>query len=244
MNFFRKLKLARLTRKLKKKVNEDEREYILSTIKKGQTAFDIGAHTGAFTYFMQQAVGENGKVYAFEPQSSPRKLFLQNKELLSWENVVVNNLALSDSKGSTTLHVPSYKGKEDSEGATILVHPDKKLYTTETVTTDTIDSFCKQHNLSPSFIKIDVEGNELKVLQGSVDTINKYNPKFFVEIEARHCGEEQALKTFELLNGLGYKCWIFLKNERVSLEQFNIYEVMRVPYCNNFIFEKDKITDA
>jgi FkbM family methyltransferase len=241
MNLIERLKLRQVIKKFEKKVNEKERDYLLSAIKEGQTVLDVGAHVGAFSYFMRQGVGDTGKVYAFEPQSMPYQLLLQHTQRLHWNNVAVLNLALSDSKGTVKLHIPSNKGRADTEGATILAHSDRSLYTTETVSTETLDNFCKEHGLAPSFLKIDVEGNELKVLQGGIETIKSNSPKVFVEIEARHCGKEQGYKTFQFLTGLGYKGWFILKNELVPLQQFDfdVYQVKKKrPYCNNFIFEK------
>ena len=48
------------------------------------------------------------------------------------------------------------------------------------------------------FIKIDVEGHELCVLKGAMNTLKKYSPKIFVET-----GNLNAVK--ELLKPLGYK---------------------------------------
>jgi len=240
MNLIERLKLRQLIKKFKRKVNEKERAYLLSAIKEGQTVIDVGAHVGAFSYFMRQAVGDTGKVYAFEPQSMPYQLLLQHKQRLHWDNVTALNFALSDSKGTVKLHIPSHKGKADTESATILDHSDRNLYTTETISTETMDNFCKEYGLAPGFLKIDVEGNELKVLQGGMETIKTYSPKVFVEIEARHCGKEQGYKTLQFLTDLGYKGWFILENELVSLQQFDfdIYQVKGGLYCNNFIFEK------
>jgi FkbM family methyltransferase len=239
MKWIEKFKLARLVKRYKKKVNANEVSYLLSAIKDGQTAFDIGAHMGAFTYFMQQAVGKNGCVHAFEPQSILYKQLLSNKHLLQWNNVTVNHLALSDSQGSATLNIPSYKGRADTEGASILLHPEKRLYTTENVATETVDNYCKEHNLIPAFLKIDVEGNELKVLRGGIETIKKYAPKILIEIEARHCGEEQANATFKFLTDIGYEGSFSLKGESTPLTRFrfDVHQVKK-QNCNNFIFEK------
>src|SRR5689334_3031615 len=122
MNLIERLKQRQLIKKFKRKVNEKERTYLLSAIKEGQTVLDVGAHVGAFSYFMRQGVGDTGKVYAFEPQSMPYKLLLQHKQYLHWDNVTALNLALSDSKGTVKLNIPSHKGKADTESATILGH--------------------------------------------------------------------------------------------------------------------------
>lgn len=240
MKWIEKLKLVRLVKKYKKKVNANEAGYLLSAINDGQTVFDIGAHMGAYTYFMQQNVGKNGSVHAFEPQATLYKQLLLNKHLLQWDNVTINNLALSDSKGSATLNIPLYKGKADTEGASILTHSEKSLYTTENVAIETLDNYCNQNNLTPAFLKIDVEGNELKVLQGGIETIKKCTPKILIEIEARHCGEEQANATFKLLTDIGYEGSFTLKGERIPLTlfRFDVHQVKK-ENCNNFIFEKN-----
>lgn len=240
MKWIEKFKLARLVNKYKKKVNVNEVGYLLSAIKDGETVFDIGAHMGAYAYFMRQNVGKNGSVHAFEPQTMLYKQLLLNKHLLQWNNVTINNLALSDTKGFATLNIPLYKGKADTEGASILIHSEKSLYTTENVTTETLDNYCNQNNLAPGFLKIDVEGNELKVLQGGIETIKKYMPKILVEIEARHCSEEQANATFKFLIDIGYEGTFTLKGERIPLKlfRFDVHQVKK-QNCNNFIFEKN-----
>jgi FkbM family methyltransferase len=240
MNWIEKFKLARLRKKYKKKVNVNEIAFLHSAIKSGQTVLDIGAHMGAFTYFMQQIVGKTGSVHAFEPQSALYKQLQINKQLLQWNNVTINHLALSDSKGSATLNIPSCKGEVDTEGASLLTHRQNELYKTENVTIETIDSYCEQNSLTPAFIKIDVEGNELKVLQGGIGTIKKCFPKILVEIEARHCGEEQANATFKLLTDLGYEGSFTFDGRRTSLSlfRFDVHQAKNLN-CNNFIFEKN-----
>lgn len=239
MTWIEKLKLKLLVKKYNKKVNADEKAYLLSAIKEGQTVFDIGAHIGAFSYFMHQSVGNNGSVYVFEPQSILYKRLLRNKQLLQWNNVTINHLALSDSTGFVTLYIPSYKGKADTESATTLLS-ERSVYATETVATETLDNYCKQYSLAPGFLKIDVEGNELKVLQGGIETIKKCSPKIILEVEARHCGKEQGYATFKFLTDMGYEGWFTLKTERIPIKLFNFdtHQVKKGQYFNNFIFER------
>ena len=65
----------------------------------------------------------------------------------------------------------------------------------------TIDSL----NLNPDFIKLDVEGMELKVIIGGLNTINKYHPALMVEMNGlseRYGNSDQDL--VEFLNNIGY----------------------------------------
>lgn len=249
MNLIEQYKLSRLVNKYKRNGNTNEIKYLLSAIKEGQTVLDIGANVGLYVYYMQQRIGKNGSVHAFEPQFALYTHLLKIKQLLQWNNTTIQPVALSDSSGFVTLHIPLFKGRPDTEGASLLIHPEKSLYNTEKVATETIDNYCKQHNLAPGFLKIDVEGNELKVLQGGIETIKKYKPKILVEIEARHCGLEQAQATFTFFNDLEYEGWFFLKGERISLKlfRFDIHQDLKSKkqYCNNFIFkEKGNVLDT
>ena len=45
-----------------------EIRFLLNQLQLGHTAIDIGAHKGAYTYWMSQRVGSSGQVIAFEPQ--------------------------------------------------------------------------------------------------------------------------------------------------------------------------------
>jgi hypothetical protein len=55
------------------------------------------------------------------------------------------------------------------------------------VRTDTLDRFCAANAIDRlDFVKADVEGAELRVLQGGADTIERFRPKLLLEIEERH----------------------------------------------------------
>ena len=84
-------------------VERQEILFMLEHLKPGQNAVDIGAHKGAYTYWMSKYAGANGNVFAFEPQS---KLFNQLNKTLDdskTNNVHVELLALSSNKGEKTL---------------------------------------------------------------------------------------------------------------------------------------------
>ena len=50
------------------KVEKHEIHFMLQNLKEGKSTIDIGAHKGAYTYWMSKYVGEMGQVFAFEPQ--------------------------------------------------------------------------------------------------------------------------------------------------------------------------------
>ena len=212
---------------------------MLKHLKPGQTAIDIGAHKGAYTYWMSKYTGTNGHVFAFEPQ--PRLYNQLNKILDNSKinNVHVELLALSANKGEDTLVM---QGKKTSPSASIHnKNLDDGVSTKINVKTTTLDNyFCGQNQIPVHFIKCDVEGHELEVLMSGQKLLKKCQPIIILESEARHCGEENVLAVFDLLDNNGYDGFFFNGESMSSLKNFDIYQFQLDPnkkkYVNNFFF--------
>jgi FkbM family methyltransferase len=243
MKFIEYLKLKYRAGKYKYRNDRGGISYINSAIRKGQTVFDIGSHKAAYVYFMLKQAGDNGRIVAFEPQANLYHYIRKIKKLFGWNNVTVEHLALSDSTGEATLFIPANKvRKSSSPGATIVKSKFNSIQgTTVSVSTETLDSYCNRNLLRPDFLKIDVEGNELKVFMGGIETLIKCKPNILVEIEARHVGQDTVLETFKFLESLYYKGYLLYGMERIPLSDFSFYKYQnendKKNYCNNFIFE-------
>ncbi len=243
MKLIEQLKLRFRAGKYKNRNDRGGIAYIESVIKKGQTVFDIGAHKAGYLYFMVKRVGRQGKVFAFEPQSALYRYIQKIKALFRWDHVTIEHLALSDSAGAVTLYIPTNKvSKGSSPGATIVEKKDRgDTGITETVMTETLDTYCIQRQIKPDFLKIDVEGNELRIFRGGAETLKKYKPRVLVEIEARHVGQEKVLETVEFMETLGYKGYFIHGLQRIPFSEFSFDKYQHTGdmknYCNNFIFE-------
>lgn len=243
MKLIESIKLRARANKYRNKDDKGGIEYITSTIKKGQTVLDIGAHKAGYLYFMLDKVGDKGKVFAFEPQSNLYGYIVKIKKLFGWDNVTVEHIALSDAAGMVTLYIPTNKvSKGSSPGATIVEHEERSDFeVTEKVVTETLDSYCQRQHIQPHFLKIDVEGNELKIFQGGIETLKKYKPKIVVEIEARHVGHEIVLETFKFMESLGYNGHFIHGLDRIPISAFTFDKYQNLHdkrnYSNNFIFE-------
>lgn len=243
MKLIEKIKLLHRANKYRKKDDKGGIAYITDAVQKGQTVLDIGAHKAGYLYYFQKQVGGEGKVFGFEPQSYLYEYLVKMKRLFNWDNVTIEHLALSDTAGTVQLFIPKNKvSQHSSPGATIVEYEDKSAFgKTETVNTETLDSYCARKNIQPHFLKIDVEGNELRVLRGGINTIKRCRPKMIVEIEARHVGEAQVQETFAFIESQGYNGYILHGLDRVPLQQFSFSKYQDVnnaaDYCNNFVFE-------
>jgi FkbM family methyltransferase len=243
MKILEKIKLLLRANKYKNKNDKGGIAYINTSITAGQTVLDIGAHKAGYMYFMRQRVGATGHVFAFEPQVQLYNYISKLKQLFNWQNVTLEHLALSNTAGTVTLYIPqNAKGKASTPGASI-VTPDasKAMDHTETVAMETLDNYCTRKNIVPHFLKIDVEGNELKVFEGAYNILSQHKPKIIVEIEARHIGEAQVMATIAYLQKLNYTAYILHGMQHVPIAEFSFGKYQNLQdkanYCNNFIFE-------
>jgi FkbM family methyltransferase len=242
MKIFESIKLLHRVYKYSKS-DKGEFAYIKKSIKKGGLVFDIGAHKAGYLYQMLQQTGKGGNLIGFEPQQILFTYLEKIKNLFHWDNVVIEHIALSNVSGQSNLYLPALlHGKLSSPSATIVEHEnDINFQTTEKVIITTLDAYCEKHQLIPQFLKVDVEGNELKVFKGAEAILKKHRPKILVEIEARHIGKAQVMETIHFLESLGYQGKIiqgthFIPTTEFSFEKFQDFS-NKATYCNNFIFE-------
>lgn len=143
-------------------------EFLMARLAPGDCFYDIGAEVGWYTVFLAKAVGEKGRVIAFEPQADNYGRMLENVKLNELHNVQAFRLAVSDRDGSAILQtrdgsagriVTSGKGPQISQEHVQIVHGDR---------------FIESQILnSPKAVKIDVEGHEYSVLQGLNRTLSR-----------------------------------------------------------------------
>jgi len=242
MKLFERIRLVYRALKYKYKNDKGGISYLLSSVKKGDTVFDIGAHKAGYLYFLVKKTGRQGKVFAFEPQSTLFGYIVKLKALFGWDTVTIEHLALSDKAGTVNLYIPSdSKHAVSSPGASIvkLDYPGG-VGSTEEVSTITLDEYCSRSGIRPDFLKIDVEGNELRIFEGGIKTLTDCQPKILVEIEARHVGRDQVFQTIGFLQKLGYQGYFIQGVNQLPVSAFN-FDKHQNPdiqdmYCNNFIF--------
>ncbi|MHA1747027.1 MAG: FkbM family methyltransferase [Promethearchaeota archaeon] len=143
---------------------------------KNKCIIDGGAFKGE-TSIMFQFFFHPKQIYAFEPDKTNYNML---KKLITKTHnhdiIIPVDKALDEKSGEVLLKsggVASYISKKEGS------------YKVNTIT---IDEFVKEKNLNVGLIKLDVEGNALKVIQGAKNTISKFKPILLIAIY--HNGEE------------------------------------------------------
>lgn len=149
----------------------------------GHRAFDIGANGGMTARLYAANFDE---VHAFEPGSECYDHLTKDLP----EHVWAHQIAVSDHNGKVTMEERADafgRWGELTTGDT-LTRVWGEVTGTRTVPCRTVDSLAEEYG-DPDYIKIDTEGHERPILEGALETIDRCNPRLFVEIHNGEHGE-------------------------------------------------------
>lgn len=150
---------------------------LLQALKSTDYFFDVGTNLGYFTCLAAHIC--ETPVHAFEMDSNCIPLLETNLKMNHLENVVINNVAVSDKIGIE--RIPSLA--QPNAGLQIV----KEANSTDVLDVKSIilDDYVEKNNLHPTFLKIDVEGAETKVLSGMKNLLQK-ELKLLIEIHPKN----------------------------------------------------------
>lgn len=132
----------------------------IKKIEKGDVVLDVGAHIGYYTLIFAKLVGEEGKVFAFEPDPDNFALLKKNVEMNGYRNVIFVPKAVSNRTGKIRL----YLSEENSGDHRIYdSHDCRQSIQIESIR---LDDYFKDYDGKIDFIKMDIEGAEWAALQG------------------------------------------------------------------------------
>jgi FkbM family methyltransferase len=195
-------------------------DYLSSLDLQGKTVFEIGAQIGFHAMHFSALVGNEGFVYAFEPNRFNRErmnIILEKNPDLA-KRIKTFEVALSDKNGHEDFYFCKDVDSGASSGSFIAnahtYYPKTQQYlelfektTVETVTLDDIASYIGT-DIVPHVMKIDVEGAESSVLQGGVELLKKHRPLIMMEVHSIY----NMLKSYDILQSVHYKV-VLLKEE-------------------------------
>ncbi|UTD28285.1 FkbM family methyltransferase [Bradyrhizobium sp. WD16] len=222
------------------KTAEIERSFLKRFIREDAVTVDVGANCGLYT---RELARLSRCVHAFEPSRQMADLLRRT----SAPNVNIHEVALSDHSGEAALFIP--------EGERGLVHglasiepqacqsgkPGRAI----AVPTARLDEVVQD---DVEFVKIDVEGHELSVLNGANRLLERCQPVFLVEAEDRHRPAATSC-VFEFFRNRNYRGYFVDDGDVLPIEAFDVETFQDVgallpdggrkngrAYINNFFF--------
>lgn len=178
-----------------------EAELFKKEVKKGMTVLDIGAHIGYYTLLAANLVGENGRVYAFEPHPHNFAVLEKNVRINGYKNVVLVQKAVSSKSEHINLYLSEW-----GTGHSLSNQVGKRSIVVEAVP---LDEFLG-NDYKVDVIKIDIEGAEMLALLGADRLIRTNgNLKIFTEFfpEALKRIGSPPEEYLSKLMDYGFKLW-------------------------------------
>lgn len=165
---------------------------------------DVGASLGISSLALS-VIAPEGAIYAFEPAPESFEYLGKNLTANCVPNVKRFQMALDNVSGKATFHVVPYftAGSFTTDADSFL--DSKSLGSISLkVSCTTLDEFLEQHPLSGiNLISVDVEGSEIAVLQGGVESLAKYRPRVLLKFNSFALGIHRNLLAQHALSLLG-----------------------------------------
>jgi len=221
---------------------ERELLYLHKMIPLDSITVDVGANCGLYT---RELAKFSNRVHAFEPSHEMASLLRRTSAV----NTIVHEIACSDRAGHTALFIPEGDngpvyglaslelGADDGSSAASLHSRPVRTARLDAVVEDEV-----------AFVKIDVEGHELRALYGASGLIERCQPIFLVEAEDRHRANATG-SVFDFFKDRSYRGF-YLDDDRVHpVEDFDPVQLQNPSalqsdggrkagrsYVNNFFF--------
>lgn len=151
--------------------------------------WDVGAFIGDHTAHYLKITGV---VHAFEPNPDAFYCLKRNLEAFEFPHLKCWNLAASDTHGKIQMNLDENAGASHIVSAGTVERPCAPL--------DSLDI------PDPDFIKLDVEGWEMRALEGMTETLERARPKVLVEINSGALARNRVTprNIFEFFEQLNY----------------------------------------
>jgi FkbM family methyltransferase len=159
-------------------VMDEEIKYAIGKyVRANATALDVGANIGYFSLILAHAVGQHGKVHAFEPHPALYPRLQQHVIRNGFANTVeVHSCAVADFAGTVQFRLRADGGSSLGPRAGLDWNPIE-------TPVDSLDAMIQHGELTPpGFMKIDVEGAEMQVLRGAEQLIREFRPVIVSEV--------------------------------------------------------------
>jgi len=177
-------------------------KWFSDNVKRGTTWLDVGAHYGYTAIALSRLVGEEGRVFAFEPMLRTAGYLTQTRALNKFTQLNVLPLALGSSENIEMMQLPTTRGMVDS---TILTRVRYEIHDelNENIMLARLDwlwpKICGEHPQIDG-VKIDVQGMEIEALRGMLNLLKSFKPKLVLEV---HKGVDRN-ELLNLITACGY----------------------------------------
>lgn len=186
------------------KFEPEETAYFASQIKPEDTCFDVGGNVG-FMSMLFAKHAHRGHVHAFEPIALNASLIATNARLNNFDNITINNVAVSDKEGTVQFSV-----SVDSAYSSMIATGRKENLKQVEIPALTLDDYAIERAIKRvDILKVDVEGAEALVVAGAQKILSDKGKKprlvllELYDVNLKPFGSS-VLELVERMKSLGY----------------------------------------
>jgi FkbM family methyltransferase len=197
---------AHLFKAMVKQHHRDLAPALKRVIAADAVVFDVGAHAGQFSKLFAR-LAPKGFVFSFEPGSYARMILRAGVRASRLRNIAILPFALGDRNGLAMLHVP-VKGSGSYGFGLSHIGTQDRPSEREAVAVVTLDEAAAVLDIKRlDFLKADIEGYELRLIDGGRQTLRRFKPVLLIEVDESRLVRAGTTKEslWALLVALGYR---------------------------------------
>jgi FkbM family methyltransferase len=193
-----------------------EVELFKQALRVGQTVVDVGANVGLYSLIAARAVGDEGRVFSFEPDPRTVPFLAENATRNHLKNITIVSAAASDVEGTQEMYLAPHANRSSLYRTPTL----DGLERVESVETVSVDSVLGDSKVD--VVKVDAEGSEPQVFRGMARSLTRDSVVFleFNPVALQATGVEPA----------DFGTWLFDRFELVQrIEAHGLATIGRPP---------------
>jgi FkbM family methyltransferase len=167
---------------------------------------DVGANIGIFSVLLAR-LAVNRRVLAVEPTPAVARRLRHNLTANGVAaNVLVEQCAAGAESGSVVINTVAGMEEYSRVGELVLPNTAGKAASSASVPMHTLDELATRHGLNPTFIKMDIEGSEMRALCGATGILDRHRPTILAEVDDRMLSSSgsSAAELLGFLRARGY----------------------------------------
>ncbi len=200
-----------------------EIRYLFKNLTSEMTFADVGANQGEFA-LVAAKLASAGQVLAFEPENRMFELLEKNVRLNDYQNVTLFKLGLGSENSASKIYTSTETALHHGwhEGLFTSYQDDTRAEFVQDIEIRRLDDVLAEIEVERiDYMKVDVEGAELPVLQGAIESLRRFRPKVLLEINETtfKAAGYSAIEILEFMTKLDYRFFSILRNGKIREEE-------------------------
>jgi len=181
---------------------------IIKKLTKGMHCIDIGSNIGYYAILESSKIGNNGMVWSIEPSPQNFETLSKNIILNQRKNIKCYNIAIGSGNGKIDFLISKKSNWSKIKNESDHIENGDKIIQVDIMT---LDSFSEKNEIKKvDLLRMDVEGYERNIIEGSMNFLEKFKPILMIEVHKMIIGNNGTNEFLEKLQLMNYECEYFI----------------------------------